>query len=258
MRLFLLVHFSFVFFSIQKSRGEQENWCPSCPNNWEEKEGHCFLWPSVRKSWREAEKFCNDEGGHLASVTNMEIHNYIWSKEKVDPDDYRTFFWIGGSDRDKEGRWKWTDGSEWKFTKWATGPTRQPDNYGFFGEGCVQIYHEWYAKDGWNDADCGKVLQFVCSQRICQNATVTNNNDNDRSSIKDFPVLAVALSSSGVFLIVIVLITVACAARRCSKREEEEMEVDENTVYGVYELGADYERQYSTNEIVDKTQCEIF
>ena len=63
--------------------------------------------------------------------------------------------------------------------------------------------------------------------------------------------MAVALSSSGVFLIIIVLITVACAARRCSKREEEEMEVDENTVYGVYELGADYERQYSTNEIVD-------
>ena len=29
------------------------------------------------------------------------------------------------------------------------------------------------------------------------------------------------------------------------------MQVDENTVYGVYQLGEDYERQDSTNEIVD-------
>ena len=44
----------------------------------------------------------------------------------------------------------------------------------------------------------------------------------------------------------------ACAVPKCSKKKEEEkVEVDENTVYGVYQLGEEYERQYSTNEIVD-------
>ena len=55
--------------------------------------------------------------------------------------------------------------------------------------------------------------------------------------------------SSGIILIV--LIAVACTVRNCSKKKEEEVEVDENTVYGVYQLGEEYERQYSTNEIVD-------
>ena len=60
---------------------------------------------------------------------------------------------------------------------------------------------------------------------------------------------------SGIILIAIVLsvLTVACVAcGKCSKKKEEEMQtVDENPVYGVYQLGENYERQDSTNEVVD-------
>ena len=57
---------------------------------------------------------------------------------------------------------------------------------------------------------------------------------------------------SGVAFIVIVLVIIGCATYKCAKKKkEEEMEVDDNTVYGVYELGENYERVNSLNEIVD-------
>ena len=57
--------------------------------------------------------------------------------------------------------------------------------------------------------------------------------------------------ASGLFIVISVLAAV-CALRRCSKKKKEEIiKVDDNGVYGVYQLGEDYERRYSTNEVVD-------
>ena len=36
-----------------------------------------------------------------------------------------------------------------------------------------------------------------------------------------------------------------------SEKEDEEIDTEENPVYGVYQLTETYERQYSTNEAVD-------
>ena len=49
-----------------------------------------------------------------------------------------------------------------------------------------------------------------------------------------------------------IIMSVICLAFKHKKKTEvEEMDVDENHVYGVYQLGEAYERQYSTNEAVD-------
>ena len=159
--LFLLGHFFFIFFSIHGSKGQKES--PHkcfrlCPNTtgWEEKEDRCYLWPGLRRSWIRAEKFCNEKAAHLASVSSLEIHNYI--RSKVDPGNDRKFFWVGGTDRKMEGKWMWTDGSAWNFEKWATSPQKQPDNAK--GEHCLQIYHP-SAEDGWNDkGSCQKNYVF--------------------------------------------------------------------------------------------------
>ena len=59
---------------------------------------------------------------------------------------------------------------------------------------------------------------------------------------------------SGVISLVIILAVIGCVIRKQRKRPEEkqeEMNADENPVYGVYQLSETYERQYSTNEAVD-------
>ena len=50
----------------------------------------------------------------------------------------------------------------------------------------------------------------------------------------------------------IVLVLVVCASCKYKKKGEEgKMNTDENPVYGIYQLGDAYERQYSTNEAID-------
>ena len=159
-------------------------------------------------SWLKAEEFCIDKDAHLASVTNLGIHNYI--RSRVDTNDYRTFFWIGGTDQEQEGKWSWTDGSGWNFTKWATSHVQQPDDFGG-REDCLQIYSS-RTRDGWNDQSCESERRFVCSRRICQCQAGRNNNDLD----PNFLVLSTVVLTTGIFLIIILIITVACAACKCS------------------------------------------
>ena len=66
-------------------------------------------------------------------------------------------------------------------------------------------------------------------------------------------VLEVAIPS-GIFLLVCIIAVIICVIRKQRKRPEEkqeEMDANENPVYGVYQLTETYERQYSTNEAVD-------
>ena len=117
----LLTALCFVLFAVLKyavGNEESEHCLTSCPRGEEEKKeemgNHCYYWSTARKSWKDAEFFCQDKGGHLAAVTSLEIHNFLM--KRVDKDDFYTWFWIGGSDKEKEGTWKWTDGSPWSFT----------------------------------------------------------------------------------------------------------------------------------------------
>ena len=70
--------------------------------------------------------------------------------------------WIGLTDSQTEGDWKWTDGSQLAgYTNWMTG---QPNNYK--EQDCVRIamgnhYTDYY--DGhWHDIDCSEVKGFIC------------------------------------------------------------------------------------------------
>ena len=135
-----------------------------CQTNWELNEGRCYLWGNKTLNWDDAEAFCQKEGGHLASANSRVIEAYI-SKEK----DKRKLsslhsqhLWIGGSDKEKEGVWKWSDGSPWKFTKWNRGqPTSVSE------ENCLQYYGGRTNAIRWSDRPCSEEGNFVCSQMMC-------------------------------------------------------------------------------------------
>ena len=71
------------------------------------------------------------------------------------------------------------------------------------------------------------------------------------------PLLAAILLPAGVLVIIMLVTVVICIAckrskkRKNKKEEEEDMDVDENQIYRTYELGENYERQYSINEVID-------
>ena len=168
MRHLALISLSFVIFS---SKGDddraakQQDCVESCKEDSQKRLGdHCYYWSTARKSWQNCEYHCQGEDGHLAAVTSLEIHNFLM--KKVNKGDRDTWFWIGGYDQGQEGKWRWTDGSAWNFTIWADEPFEQPNNL-VNNQDCLQIYHDEYAQNGWNDEGCLSHFPFICIWRIC-------------------------------------------------------------------------------------------
>ena len=132
-----------------------------------------FTWICSR-SWNQAEQQCQDIFGHLASVTSDTIHQYVLEGMKKRGID---FLWLGGTDKDEEGTWKWSDGSPFEFTNWLWG---EPNNWigNELDEDCMHMdnFARWESdnegklreKNGkWNDLRCDKKLHFLCAQKIC-------------------------------------------------------------------------------------------
>ena len=64
--------------------------------------------------------------------------------------------WIGFSDTEKEGDWKWVNGDT-KFRKWGTYGSGEPN--GKKDENCGLI-RDW--DSGWADYNCGRTFDFFC------------------------------------------------------------------------------------------------
>ena len=77
------------------------------------------------------------------------------------------YVWIGGTDKDKEGTWKWTDGSPFDLTWWGWRP-KQPDNYKG-REDCLHITvgeGKHWTDTMWNDWPCTNEGEgFVCARK---------------------------------------------------------------------------------------------
>ena len=117
---FLNTYLSILSIGGNKAKEKISNKCVlPCPQDWEENNDHCYLWSKTKQNWTKAEQMCIKNGGHLASITNQDIHNYIW--DKIQSATERSV-WVGGTDKEEEGTWKWSDGSVWDFANWPAEP----------------------------------------------------------------------------------------------------------------------------------------
>lgn len=106
-------------------------------------------------SWKDAQLECKKMGGNLAMPKTKELSDFIVS--------FATKYnlnglWLGATDEEKEGTWKWVDGTSITFNNWNTG---EPNNVG--GN---EHYMEIYTSSGlWNDLPNNKtsaVNGFIC------------------------------------------------------------------------------------------------
>lgn len=83
--------------------------------------GHHYRVVDEDVSWHEAKKRCETMGGYLACIESAEEQAFI--AELADG----RYLYLGGTDEDEEGEWRWVNGSTWEFTSWLPG---QPNNWG--------------------------------------------------------------------------------------------------------------------------------
>ncbi|XP_074543393.1 galactose-specific lectin nattectin-like [Halichoeres trimaculatus] len=130
-----------------------------CPMFWYNFNGRCYKYVATRMTWADAELHCVSQRANLVSIHSRDEDNFVKALIKnFDPAEGRT--WIGLSDRHKEGRWMWSDGSAVRFVSWANG---QPDNAAGNEHCGHKNFHE-----KWNDIPCTITYSFVCaSHRGC-------------------------------------------------------------------------------------------
>ena len=73
-----------------------------------------MLYTDQELDWAAAESFCVASGGHLASVHSLQDLEELAELLRRNNAGRA---WIGGTDLEVEGQWKWTDDTEFNFTK---------------------------------------------------------------------------------------------------------------------------------------------
>lgn len=76
----------------------------------------------------QAKKMCEDIGGHLVTITSPDEQDFIYNNlVKITS---TSFYWIGATDSEQEGVWKWITGEPWIYTNWGIDANgdKQPDN----------------------------------------------------------------------------------------------------------------------------------
>ncbi|KAM8827192.1 uncharacterized protein ACB058_020207 isoform 1-T1 [Synchiropus picturatus] len=122
----------------------------ACPVEWLQFESSCYYISAAQepKRWLTSKKECENLNGHLVIIDSKQENDFV-SK-------FFQHIWIGLSDRDKEGKWKWVDGTALSGTNyWASGEPNNADS----NEDCAELLRD--SKE-WNDVPCGQTLSFIC------------------------------------------------------------------------------------------------
>ncbi|XP_051746565.1 CD209 antigen-like protein C isoform X3 [Ctenopharyngodon idella] len=118
-------------------------------DGWVRYQSSFYFISSAWKSWTESRRYCTDRGADLIIINNKEEQDFIkkMSCTKV---------WIGLTDSDVEGRWRWVDGSTLTSGFWSS---KEPD--GQRGENCALTH-----ASGWADYPCNDNFQCICEKSI--------------------------------------------------------------------------------------------
>ena len=104
-------------------------------------------------TFESAEKGCQALGGRLPVLKSVaEFRHVAYLSEEFGIESY----WIGLTDRDEEGTWKWGDGEPIGYDAWNGG---EPNDYGK-GEDCAHAFEGTFGK--WNDLPCDAELPYLC------------------------------------------------------------------------------------------------
>lgn len=106
--------------------------------------------------WHAAKEKCESLGGHLVTITSKEENDFI--VEQISKGS-SLYYWLGATDEEVEGTWKWVTEEEWDYTNWREG---QPDNTKKY-EHYLMMYQENRLRGLWNDEN------VACTEQVYKN-----------------------------------------------------------------------------------------
>ncbi|XP_053335422.1 CD209 antigen-like protein E [Clarias gariepinus] len=113
-----------------------------------------YFMSNENKSWTESRQDCRDRGADLVIINSREEQEFMGKQ-------LGTFEgWIGLSDRDTEGEWKWVNGTPLTTASWAKG---EPNDVG--DEDCAVIFSAPNVTV-WNDKKCFIKQPWICKKHF--------------------------------------------------------------------------------------------
>uniref|UniRef100_A0A8C3EH72 Uncharacterized protein n=1 Tax=Corvus moneduloides TaxID=1196302 RepID=A0A8C3EH72_CORMO len=134
--------------------GEVEVTYPGCQKGWMKHGFYCYSLVQLPATFSEAKKVCEENKGYLATVRDRYEQAFLTSIIGFKPEKY---FWIGLSDVEEHGTFRWASGDPVTFTHW---------NMGMPGEsGCVAMATGTSA-GLWDILNCEETNTFLCKQLV--------------------------------------------------------------------------------------------
>ncbi|XP_047008352.1 C-type lectin domain family 4 member M [Ictalurus punctatus] len=123
--------------------------------------GRCFSFNSSfycisigNKTWEESRHDCRNKGADLVIINSREEQEFIskiLSRRKA---------WIGLNDRDREGEWKWVDGTLLNTGFWGQGEPNRA------WEDCVVTRDKTDPVWNWADYPCSRQFIWICEKTV--------------------------------------------------------------------------------------------
>lgn len=113
--------------------------------------GHTYYFYSKEATWYGAKIVAEYLGGHLATISNGSENTFVYELAG------KKTAWIGATDANSEGNWKWVNGESFSYHPWNTG---EPNNSVGNPEGSENYAHITDG-GGWNDAAGCTLKPFV-------------------------------------------------------------------------------------------------
>eukprot|EP00063_Salmo_salar_P076239 XP_014051074.1 PREDICTED: C-type lectin domain family 4 member E-like isoform X1 [Salmo salar] len=122
----------------------------------------CWYFVSTeKKTWSESRKDCLERGADLVIINSKKEMRFLYGLKKR--------VWIGLTDRETEGSWKWIDGTPLNTRFWGS---NQPSSGGGHSthqeKDCVELDDGQHQPEKtWNDSNCDNKLEWICE--LCNN-----------------------------------------------------------------------------------------
>ncbi|KAJ8039928.1 Collectin-12 [Holothuria leucospilota] len=119
-----------------------------------------YTFVHTKSTWEDAAISCSSmrEGAHLVFIESEVENKEVSRLAKVASEGQEELWWIGLTDKETEGVWKWYNITA-IYTPWME---YQPDDWN--GEDCG-LLKEWQDDRAlWNDESCSFKVQFICEK----------------------------------------------------------------------------------------------
>lgn len=120
-------------------------------------EGHGYKFVPYPRPWHLAKKDAENQGGYLVAIGSQAEQDFVINLVRKGTGGPMPAIWIGLTDEEEEGNWKWVNGEKPSFYCWTNG---EPNNHSN-AENAVLLFLNDQGAGAWNDCHSDARSHYV-------------------------------------------------------------------------------------------------